>query len=244
MPSLEAFFRDMPFTRKADLIADQRTHPPYGTNLTFPLSAYCRMSQTSGSSDAPLRWLDTRESWQWMLDNWKQIYAAAGITATDCLYFAFSFGPFLGFWTAYEAACQLGCRSLPGGGLSSLARLQAMLDNRATALLCTPTYALRLAEVAEQEGFDLTRLTVRTIIVAGEPGGSVPAVRQRIEQAWPQAVVCDHHGMTEVGPVTYQHRARPGLLAVIETSLSGLRSITRLARTFPQRPAKCLASWC
>ena len=69
-----------------------------------------------------------------------------------------------------------------------------------------------------KRSFDLTRLTVHTIIVAGEPGGSVPAVRQRIEHAWPQAVVCDHHGMTEVGPVTYQLRDRPGLLAMIETS--------------------------
>jgi phenylacetate-CoA ligase len=218
LSDFDTFFRNMPFTQKADLIADQLAHPPYGTNLTYPLASYCRMSQTSGSSGAPLRWLDTHESWQWMLDNWKQIYAAAGITSADCVYFAFSFGPFLGFWTAYEAACRMGCRSLPGGGLSSLARLQAMLDNQATALLCTPTYALRLAEVAEQEKFDCGRLSLRTIIVAGEPGGSVPAVRQRIEQAWPQAVLCDHHGMTEVGPVTYQRRNSPGLLTVIETS--------------------------
>jgi phenylacetate-CoA ligase len=57
---------------------------------------------------------------------------------------------------------------------------------------------------------------VRRIIVAGEPGGSIPATRARIESLWPGARVCDHHGMTEVGPVTYECPARPGVLHVIE----------------------------
>ncbi len=139
-------------------------------------------------------------------------------TGTDCLYFAFSFGPFLGFWTAFEAAAQLGLRVVPGGGLSSVARLEAMRDNRATVLLCTPSYALRLAEVATAEGFDRGSLAVRTIIVAGEPGGSIGAVRRRIQEGWPGAQVFDHHGMTEVGPVSYQCPEKPGTLMVIETS--------------------------
>ncbi len=136
--SLDDFFVRMPLTTKAQLIDDQRRNPPYGTNLTFPLSDYSRYNQTSATSGPPLRWLDTRESWQWMLDNWKQVYRAAGVTAEDCLYFAFSFGPYLGFWTAFDAAAQLGCLCLPGGGLSSAARLEAIRDNGATVLLSTP----------------------------------------------------------------------------------------------------------
>lgn len=218
LTDLEQFFQRMPFTRKEQIADDHRRHPPYGSNLTYPLNAYSRFTQTSATSGAPLRWLDTRDSWQWMLDNWKQVFHAAGVTPDDCLYFAFSFGPFLGFWTAFEAACQLGCRSIPGGGLSSLARLEAIRDNRATALLCTPTYALRLAEVAAAENFDLHACAVRSIIVAGEPGGSVPAVRQRIASQWPGATVFDQHGMTEVGPVSYQCPEQPGTLLVIESA--------------------------
>jgi phenylacetate-CoA ligase len=218
LADLDDFFRNLPFTRKEMIIADQHGHPPYGTNLTYPLAAYSRFTQTSATSGAPLRWLDTRESWQWMLDNWKQILQAAGMGPQDCLYCAFSFGPFLGFWTAFEAACQLGCRCLPGGGLSSLARLQAIRDNRADVLCCTPTYALRLAEVAAAENVDLSAMSVRTIIVAGEPGGSVPAVRQQIEHAWSRAEVFDHHGLTEVGPVSYQCPERPCTLMVLESS--------------------------
>ena len=68
-----------------------------------------------------------------------------------------------------------------------------------TTLLCTPTYALRLAEVAAEHKINLHTLTVEKIIVAGEPGGSVPATRERIESAWGARVI-DHGGATEVGP--------------------------------------------
>ena len=216
--TLDDFVRDMPFTRKVEIAADQQAHPPYGTNLTFPLGAYNRFTQTSATSGAPLRWLDTTESWQWMLDNWKQVLAAAEVRPADAVYFAFSFGPFLGFWTAFEAACQMGCRCLPGGGLSSLARLQAIRDNAVEVLCSTPTYALHLGQVAAQARIDPATLAVRTIIVAGEPGGSVPTTREQIERAWPRAAVFDHHGMTEVGPVTYQCPGRPCTLLVIESS--------------------------
>jgi phenylacetate-CoA ligase len=215
---LDEFFRKMPFTRKEAVAEDQRRHPPYGTNLTYPLTEYTRFNQTSASTAMPIRWLDTRESWQEMLDNWKQVYQAAEVTPGDCLYFAFSFGPFLGFWTAFEAACQWGCRAIPGGGLSSLERLEAIRDNRADVLLATPSYALRLAEVARAEKIDLEPLAVRTIIVAGEPGGSVPAVRRKIESLWPHATLFDQHGMTEVGPVSYQCPGRPGTLVLMEAS--------------------------
>jgi phenylacetate-CoA ligase len=217
LPDLDAFLARMPMTTKTVLAEDQQRHPPFGTNLTYPLESYCRFHQTSGSTrGAPLRWLDTPQSWQWMLENWKRVFRAAGVTAADRLYFAFSFGPFLGFWTAFDAAAQLGCLCIAGGGLGSTARLEGMRDNGATVLLSTPTYALRLAEVAAAEGFDLGRLGVRTILVAGEPGGSVPAVRERIERSWRGARLFDHYGMTEVGPVSYQCPESPGTLLVIE----------------------------
>ena len=216
--SLKAFGDTFPFTTKAELVQDQKKHPPYGTNLTYPLSSYTRCHQTSGSTGMPLRWLDNGESWQAMLDNWRQVYAAAGVTVEDRLFFAFSFGPFLGFWTAFESALQIGCLCLPGGGLSSVGRLQAILEHGATVLCCTPTYAIHLAEVADREGIDLNQSDVRKLIVAGEPGGSLPAVRRRLETLWPKARVFDHHGMTEVGPVTFECPQRPGVLQVIESA--------------------------
>ena len=216
--SLEDFSRRFPFTLKSELVADQRAYPPYGTNLTYPLDRYTRFHQTSGTMGTPLRWLDTPESWEWMLESWGEVYRAAGVDHSDHIYFAFTFGPFIGFWMAFEAGARLGALCIPGGGMSSAARVRAILDNSATVLCCTPTYAIRLAEVAAEEKIDLRGSRVKKIIVAGEPGGSVPSVRARLEELWPGARVFDHHGMTETGPVTHECPARPGVLHVIESA--------------------------
>ncbi|MDB6021049.1 MAG: Phenylacetate-coenzyme ligase [Pedosphaera sp.] len=216
--SLEDFSRRFPFTTKSELVEDQRAHPPYGTGLTYPPDRYTRFHQTSGTTGTPLRWLDTPESWDWMVESWGEVYRAAGVDRHDRIYFAFSFGPFIGFWLAYEAGGRLGALCIPGGGMSSAARLRAIIDNAATVLCCTPTYALRLAEVAAQENLDLRQARVKTLIVAGEPGGSIPAIRGRLTQLWHGARVFDHHGMTETGPVTHECPARPGVLHVIESA--------------------------
>lgn len=216
--SLDEFSQKVPFTTKQEIVEDQRRYPPYGSDLTFPLERYTRLHATSGTTGAPLRWLDTPESWNWMVENWTEVYRAAGVTAADRLLFAFSFGPFLGFWLAFEAAQGIGCMCLPAGGLSSAARLRMILDNSVSVLCCTPTYAARLAEVAAEEKIDLRQSCVNTIIVAGEPGGSVPATRTRLSQLWNNARIFDHHGMTEVGPVTYECPQRPCVLHVLESA--------------------------
>jgi phenylacetate-CoA ligase len=205
----------LPFTTKSELLADQAAHPPCGTNLTYPPQRYSRLHQTSGTQGRPLRWLDTPQSWQWALDCWKQVYRILGIGPGDRLLFGFSFGPFLGFWTAFEAAGQMGLFTLAGGGMSSAARLRLLADNAATVLLCTPTYALHLAEVAAEHGVELPRLGVRAVVVAGEPGGSIPATRKRIEEAW-GARLFDHSGMTEVGPAAVECPQNPGGLHLLE----------------------------
>jgi phenylacetate-CoA ligase len=208
--------RRLPFTTKAELIVDQEANPPYGQILTYPLSRYSRLCQTSGTSGKPLRWLDTPESWNWLLGCWEKLYRMAGVRSGDRLLFAFSFGPFLGFWTAFDAASRLGYFCLPAGGMSSAARLHFLLHNEATGVLCTPTYALRLAEVAREEGIDLARSSVRTLIVAGEPGGSIPATRARMESAW-GARVFDHSGLTEVGAVAIECQENPAGLHILES---------------------------
>lgn len=212
------FAAHYPFTTKAELVADQQAAPPFGSNLTYPLAAYTRCHQTSGTTAGPLRWLDTPESWEALLAGWVEVYRVAGVGPQDRVYFAFSFGPFLGFWMAFESAQRLGCLCLPGGGLSSGARLRGILENGVTVLCCTPSYAIRLGEVAREEGLDLGRSAVRRLIVAGEPGGSIPATRARMETLWPGARVFDHHGMTETGPVTYECPAQAGRLHVLESA--------------------------
>jgi len=188
----------LPFTTKAELVRSQRLHPPFGTLPTWPRDRYRHLHQTSGTSGQPLRWLDTEEDWETWLRCWGCVYRAAGVGAEDVVFGAFSFGPYISHWTAMAGAERVGALRLAGGGMSSLQRLEAILASGTTVLVCTPTYALHLAEVAERHGLDIAGSAVRVGIHAGEPGASVPAVRRRIETAW--GLRCfDHAGATEVG---------------------------------------------
>lgn len=216
IPWASLVLHELPLTTKDELLADQGRHPPYGTNLTFPLNRYSRLHQTSGTTTGqPLRWLDTPESWQWMLECWARYFDWMQLRPDDRLFFAFSFGPFLGFWTAFEAAAAGGWFVLPAGGMSSSARARFLLDHQATVVFCTPTYALHLAEVAQRDGLDLGESAVRLLVVAGEPGGNIPEVRTRIEQAWGARVI-DHSGMTEIGPCATEPWGRPGGLQIYQ----------------------------
>lgn len=208
--------RKIPLCTKQEIVADQTAQPPYGSNLSFPSTRYRRLHQTSGTTGRPVRWMDTAESWDWFMLCWRQIYTLAGLQEWDRLFFPFSFGPFIGFWAAFEGALRFGNFCIAGGGMSTTVRLQAMIENEATVVCCTPTYALRMAEVAAQEGIDLKETSVRMLIVAGEPGGTIPATRARLEELW-EARVIDHWGMTEIGSLAVESEDRPGGLYLLET---------------------------
>ena len=159
--------------------------------------------------------------------------------------FAFSFGPFLGFWTAFEAGCQIGAHCVPGGGMTSHQRL-ALIDARAARRPVLHA-DLRAAAGRSRRGRagaacrPLHRDSgVRTIIVAGESGGSLPAVRARIERAWGARVI-DHYGLTEVGPVAFEDWDRPGGLYVNEAEF--IAEVLDAARRARCRTASW-ASWC
>ena len=134
----------------------------------------------------------------------------------DRLMFPFSFGPFLGFWAAFEAGCSLGNLCLPAGGMTTSARLGYLFENEITVVCCTPTYALHVAETANSHGIPLAKSTVRLLIVAGEPGGNIPTVRGQIEKVWGARVI-DHSGMTEIGPWGFECEENPGGLHIIES---------------------------
>jgi phenylacetate-CoA ligase len=200
----------LPHTTKEDL-QPAACDEPFAANRSYPIERYVRCHQTSGTRGRPLVVLDTADDWRWWINAWQYVLDAADVQSTDRVLLAFSFGPFIGFWSAFDALVERGALVIPGGGLGSLARIEMIRPAGVTTLLCTPTYALRLAEVAAEHGINLAQPPVEKIIVAGEPGGSVPAIRQRIESAW-NARVVDHAGATEVGPWGFADEERRGLL--------------------------------
>ncbi len=199
---------DWPFTFKNELVAGAAAGLP--ANLTWPVDRYARYHQTSGTHGRPLPVLDTADDWEWWMECWREILARGGVGRGDRVLVASSFGPYAGFWSGFEGALAAGAMASPGGGLSTRGRLELVRTVAATVLVATPSYALHLAEVAAGDILDPAGLPVRLVIVAGEPGGSVPAVRRRIAELW-AAEVLDHAGATEAGPWGVGDLRGPGL---------------------------------
>jgi phenylacetate-CoA ligase len=100
--------------------------------------------------------------------------------------------------------------AIPLGGMDSTQRLQTIREYSATVLLCTPSYAVHLARIAAQKDMLDALESVQTVLCTGEPGASLPAVRDEIECAW-EARCFDHAGMSEVGPFSYPCATAGGL---------------------------------
>ena len=198
----------IPLTNKEELIKAQQENLPFGSNATFPESAYSRFHQTSGTTGKPLRVLDTPESWEWWGRCWGFVLTGAGLTENDRLFVPFSFGPFIGFWAALEGARIINTMMIPGGGRDSLERLHLMRELGVTAICCTPTYALRLAEVAQEAEFDSNEIPLRISILSGEPGANVPATKSRVESVW-NVKSYDHAGASEVGAHSFECEIQP-----------------------------------
>lgn len=200
---------EFPFTFKEELLGHDSSHG-FASNLTFPEDEYCRFHRTSGTRGRPMIVLDTANDWQWWMESWQYVLDSAELTPDDRVVMAFSFGPFIGFWSAFDAAVERGAMVAPTGAMTTVARLELIRSIGATAIFCTPSYALHMAEVAHENQIDVGNLNVKKIIVAGEPGGSIPGIRDRIESAW-NANVIDHSGASEVGPWGYAHPLGEGI---------------------------------
>jgi phenylacetate-CoA ligase len=194
--------RRLPFTSKQDLLDDQRAHPPFGTNLTFGLARYAHLNQTSGTTGQTLRVLDTDEDWKWWSAGLAHHLRAAGVGPEDRVALAYSFGPYVQFWASYAGAIGVGAMAIPLGGMDSVQRLTTLGEYGVTVLLATPSYAAHLAKVAVDHGLTSALSSVQRLVCTGEPGASLPAMREQIERAW-EARCYDHAGAAEAGPFAY-----------------------------------------
>ena len=206
----------LPFTTKDELKQDQADHPLWGTLLAVPFEQCLRVHMTSATTGRPLAFLDTAEDWRGFYHSYARSLHAFGIRRGDMVMAAFSYGPWIGYWSGFYAAQDLGCLVFPAGGLSTDQRIDALLTYPITVLGCTPSYALFLAEQAAKKGIDLAKETrIRITWHTGEPGASIPATRERIEAAF-GAKAYDLPGLTEIAAWGFECQARSGITHVHE----------------------------
>jgi phenylacetate-CoA ligase len=195
----------------------QREPFPYGDMLSVPLEQVTVFRQTSGTTGIPVYQADTWQDWEWFSESWCYILYAQGYRDTDRVFIPFGYNIFIAFWAGHYAAEKLGCEVVPGGVLDTQARILKMQELKCNAFMATPTYVLGMADAAINKlGIDPARdLSIQKITVAGEPGGSIPTTKKRMEEAW-GAKVYDHIGATEIGAWSYECTEQPGGLHVNE----------------------------
>ncbi len=189
---------------------------PYGDSLCVPPEKVTEYRQTSGTTGQPVYQPDTWQDWEWQSESWSYILWAQGFRNTDRVFIPFGYNVFTAYWNGHYAAEKVGCEVVPGGILNTEERLLKMKELRATAMMATPTYVLGMAETCRKKlEMDPKELSIDRVLCAGEPGASVPATKQRMEEAW-GAKVYDHVGATEIGGWSYECTSQPGGLHVNE----------------------------
>lgn len=212
-----ADLRRIPLMTREDWMASEDADPPYGELLAAPPERAIRHHTTSGTTGSrPLAVLDSAKDWEWIAEMWCYAFWGFGVRPADTVFFAFGYGTFIGFWGAQYASEKIGALVLPGGNMTTEARVRMIADTGATVVCSTPTYALRMAQEARSLGIDLPAGPVSRLILSGEPAGSIPATKALIESQW-GAKSADTAGMTELGTIMiFECEHQPGGTHIIE----------------------------
>jgi phenylacetate-CoA ligase len=183
----------LPFTNKQDL----RDHYPFGL-LAVPLDQVVRVHASSGTTGKLTVVGYTRAD----LDLWAgmmaRALAAAGVTSSDIVHNAYGYGLFTGGLGFHDGATRVGAVVIPISGGNTKRQVQIMRDFGSTALCCTPSYALLIAETLAEEGVDPASLQLKVGLFGAEPWSE--QMRREIE-ARLGIRAFDHYGLSEViGP--------------------------------------------
>jgi phenylacetate-CoA ligase len=224
----------LPFTTREAWMECQAEKPMFGDMLALPPESAVRYHTTSGTTGrTPLRVLDARIDWKWIAECWCYGFHGFGVRPDDVVFFAFSYGTFIGFWGAHYACEKMGCLVLPSGNMNTPNRVKLIVEMGATVVCATPTYALRMAQEAQETGVDLAHGPVDRLILSGEPAGSIPATKRMIEEQW-GAKAADTAGMTEIGTIMmFECERQPGGTHVIEDQFIEEVIDPRTGKTLP-----------
>lgn len=192
----EDYVARIPTLDKTDVVRYQDANPPFGDSIVQDSDDYRSFYfQTSGTTGTPLKEIGYYRDM--VTNGWVFNWWAHGVRPRDIIYFAFPFGTFMAFWSAYHSAAALGARIISSGGATTEQRVKQIVEMAPTVLLCTPTYALRIAEVARQMGIDPAQTSIRIVSSAGEPGYVLPTIREPVEKAW-GAKAIDLYGLSDM----------------------------------------------
>ncbi len=173
----------LPLTEKDELRQSVSADRPLGAQCTADRKDIARIYSTSGTTGAPSYIPLTAGD----LDVWVRTsarsYAASGIRRGETIVSTYNAGPFVA-GAALAAFDRLGLCHVPVGTGNTERLVAAVQVLQPTAAVMTPSYALHLIEWARARGIDLSKSSVKRVLVAGEPGGGEVAMRAKLEDGW------------------------------------------------------------
>ncbi len=185
--------RRLPFTVKQDL----RDNYPYGL-FAVPLRDVVRVHSSSGTSGQATVVGYTRNDIRTWSNLVARVITAAGVTKNDVIQIAFGYGLFTGGFGLHYGAELIGTSVIPISAGNTKRQIQIMQDFKTTALVCTPSYALVMADAMMEMGINPNGLSLRYGLFGGEPWSE--AMRQEINQKL-GIIATDNYGLSEVmGP--------------------------------------------
>jgi phenylacetate-CoA ligase len=190
-----------PFTEKQELRESQIGSPPLGAHSCVEMGEVIRVHSSSGTTGRPSYIGITREDRARWTEIVSRVYYTEGVRADDILIHGFGLGFFVGGLPLKDGIENIGATFVPIGTGASERLITACQHLEGTILTCTPSYANYLAEYArERMDMDPRDLGLRRILLGAEPGGAIPAVRDRIADAY-GAFVTEALGNADICPV-------------------------------------------
>lgn len=189
--------RRFPFITKQTLRERQQAVEPFGDLVAVPERDIVYISASSGSTGVPTASPFSAGDFDDWIDYEARQFWSSGLRPEDRYAHSLNFSLFVG-GPCVLGAQKLGALSIHAGTVPSERLLAILRQFQVTAIWTTPSYAWYLGETTLKEGIDPRRdLAVKRIFVAGEPGGSIPETRQRIEALW-GASVYDYYGLSDI----------------------------------------------
>jgi phenylacetate-CoA ligase len=183
----------LPFTTKQDL----RDNYPYGL-FAVPLREVVRVHSSSGTTGQATVVGYTRNDIKTWADLAARVLTAAGVTNDDVVQIAFGYGLFTGGFGLHYGAERVGASVIPISSGNTKRQIRIMQDFRTTALVCTPSYALVLADAMEEMGINASSLSLKYGLFGGEPWSE--AMRCEIQDKL-GIIATDNYGLSEImGP--------------------------------------------
>jgi phenylacetate-CoA ligase len=192
------FHHKLPFTDKPDYLADQEASPNGFGGVALGQEHWQQYFHTTGTTGRFLNEVFSQYEMHKAGSQYCYSLWDYGLRPGDSMYLCFNWGSWIGLWSFYWGARDLGLRVISGGGCSTEERIKQIVTLRPTVVVATPTYLLHLAEVALEKGIDLRASGVRMVAGGGEAGLSIPATRERISSMWGVGdMVMDAYGVGE-----------------------------------------------